>query len=173
MQQESPDPGILARILEPIRSFVGTTRRDAAHTRQYRRERSRLNKQLNERPAGWVGYWSEAYGRVLAKTFERYPPFEQPVGEMLASTPRPFQEALDPVASAAEPTDRTGARLPWRWARSLTHDLLGVAGAVAGGMAAALVLSSIGVSLLGLPPFTVERSDIPPAPPPLPRIVPP
>ncbi len=107
----------------------------------------------SRRPKGWAGHWSAIYNETLRRTFERYPPYPFPIGELIANAPRPFEEALEPAASAAEPTDRSGARLPWRWWRSATYDLFGVTGLVVGILSAAAVAASMLVSALNLPPL--------------------
>lgn len=105
-----------------------------------------------QRPAGWIGHWSEHYGRVLSRALTQNPPFDRPVRVVLADAPRPLQEALDPVVSVAEPQDRDGRKLAWRWDRSLTADLLGPIGVVLGSLTLAAVLFSTAVDLLDLPP---------------------
>jgi hypothetical protein len=105
------------------------------------------------RPAGWVGHWSTQYGRVLAYTLTEDPPFQQPVREVIASAPQPLREALDPVASAAEPADRDGRRLSWRWARSTTADLFGRFGVALGCVSAAIMIWTIVAPRLDLPPL--------------------
>src|SRR5262249_14832227 len=63
------------------------------------------------RPTDWTGYWSA----------------------------RPLQEALDPVASRAEPTDRDGRPARWRLSRSPLFALLRPAGLEVGALALAVV----------------------------------
>jgi len=106
------------------------------------------------RPQGWTGRWSARYGRIFTRTLGRYPPFERTEREMLESVPRPMNEALDPVVSSAELTDREGRRLPWALERSAAYDLLGWPGIMIGAALLAVVAFSLAARLLGLPPLT-------------------
>jgi hypothetical protein len=109
------------------------------------------------RPDGWVGHWSKRYGQVLARTFGARPPLDASAQELVAYVPHPFSEALDPLASAAEPVDRDGRVLTWRWERSVTRDLLGVSG-VALGIAGLLVIAALTLLRLAGPPPTATPS---------------
>jgi hypothetical protein len=111
------------------------------------------------RPAGWSGHWSARYGRVFTRALERYPPFHRSEREMLDSVPRPMNEALDPVASSAEPTDREGRRLPWTPARSMTWDLLGWLGIAIGAVLLSVVACSLAARVFGLPPLIPQRQE--------------
>jgi hypothetical protein len=106
------------------------------------------------RPAGWRGHWSVRYGEVLARTLRIYPPDWPPQDELVAAIPRPLQEALDPVASLAEPTDRDGKLLRWRLPRSAAFDLFGPLGLIVGTLALAVVTLWLAIPLFGLPPLT-------------------
>jgi len=119
-------------------------------------------RDFGKRPSGWLGHWSVQYGKVLAGTIRVYPPFSQIQGELLAGIPRPLHEALDPVASTAEPMDRDGKLLAWRLTRSATFDLLGPVGIVIGALALAIVAFSIAVPLLNLPPLTAPTQELQP-----------
>lgn len=75
--------------------------------------------------------------------------------------------AADPLAAVrSEPRDRSGRRLPWRWERSLSRDLLGHYGLVAAG--AAVVIAAI-ASIVPPPPMVpvdragpIVKSAVPP-----------
>ena len=108
---------------------------------------------LAERPPGWAGHWSARYGQVLARTLNLEPPFAWSQTEMLGAIPRPLREALDPVASVAEPMSRNGKLVAWRLARSVILDLFGPIGLVIGALAIAIVAFTIAVPRLGLPPL--------------------
>ena len=118
------------------------------------------------RPAGWSGHWSARYGRFFSRTLERYPPFDRSEREMLDSVPRPMNEALDPVASSAEPTDREGRRLPWTLAGSTTYDLLGWPGIAIGVVLLSAVAFSLAARVSNLPPLTppAQQQQRPPNP---------
>jgi hypothetical protein len=114
---------------------------------------------FGERPTGWFGHWSARYGEVFARTIYLSPPFEQPQNELLAGMPHPFDEALDPVASVAEPADRDGKLPAWRLTRSPVFDLFGPVGLVIGGLAFALVCFNMAIPLLNLPPLMAPRLE--------------
>lgn len=96
------------------------------------------------RPAGWSGWWSERYARLLARTFALDPPLDATATEMfLEDAPPLFRETLDPSVSAAEPIDRDGNPLPWRYERSLVRDIMGTRGFVFAGIGLAIALSAI------------------------------
>jgi hypothetical protein len=110
------------------------------------------------RPDGWVGRWSKRYGQVLARTFGARPPLDASMQELVAYAPYPFSEALEPLASAAEPVDREGHALAWRWERSVTRDLLGVSG-VALGIAGLLLIAALMLLRFAGPPPKSTTTD--------------
>lgn len=118
------------------------------------------------RPEGWSGRWSARYGRIFSRTLERYPPFDRSEREMLDSVPRPMHEALDPVASGAEPTDREGRRLPWTPAESMTYDLLGWPGIAIGAVLLSVVAFWLAARVSNLPSLTppAPEQQLPPNP---------
>jgi hypothetical protein len=144
------------------------------------RTRSSATQSVWARPDGWVGYWSERYGRVLARTFALRPPLDASMQEFVAYVPRPFQEALDPLASMGESTDRDGRAAPWRWHRSVTRDLLGPAGVTVGIAGLFLVLALAAFTLVGAKPTTIQPDNskagqtapklTPLEPPPIPNV---
>jgi hypothetical protein len=73
---------------------------------------------------------------------------------------------LDPLAppNRAEPIDRKGRLLPWRWDRSLTRDILGPYGLILG--AVALLATVLGHALPeGQPLIVTAPVETPPPPP--------
>jgi outer membrane biosynthesis protein TonB len=122
---------------------------------------------LAERPPGWTGYWSVRYGQVLARTLNLEPPFTRSQTEILGAIPRPLREALDPVASVAEPLNRDGKLVAWRLARSAILDLFGPVGLVIGALALAIAVFTTAVPRLGLPPLMAPAAapQQPPAQP--------
>jgi hypothetical protein len=145
---DAPDDirAAVARFFGPLREAIEQTERDL----QTRIKRAAA---LAERPPGWAGHWSARYGQVLARTLNLEPPFTRSQSEMLGAIPRPLREALDPVASVAEPVDRDGKLVAWRLARSAILDLFGPIGLVLGALALAIVAFTIAVPRLGLPPL--------------------
>jgi hypothetical protein len=143
--------GVLRRAIGALRHAI-----DALRTATGRRESA---ASYAERPPGWTGHWSARYGAVLARTLELAPPITASQSETLAAIPRPLHEALDPVASLAEPTDRAGKAARWRLTRSALFDLLGPAGLTVGALVAAAVALKLVIALFGLPRLA--------APPPL------
>lgn len=145
-----------------------------ARKRVERRRQERLARNagpdFGRRPPGWIGHWSARYGEVLARTINLNPPYTQTQSELLAEIPQPMREALDPVASVAEPMDRDGKLRAWRFARSAIFDFFGPIGIVVGVLAFAVVTFATAVRLLGLPPLMAAKSDLtkPTAPPPTP-----
>ena len=80
------------------------------------------------------------------------------VWDPLLTAPDPSTSyVMDPLAisNRAEPVDRYGRALPWRWGRSLTRDLLGRYGPIVGSVA--LLISVLGHGFLVSPP----RGDMP------------
>jgi hypothetical protein len=117
---------------------------------------------FGKRPSGWLGHWSARYGEVLARTINLYPPFGQAQSEVLSAIPQPMREALDPVASVAEPMDRDGKLVAWRLTRSAAFDLLGPTGIVVGALALAFAAFSIAVPLFNLPPLMAPEQELQP-----------
>ena len=117
--------------------------------------------QFASRPPGWTGHWSVRYGEVLARTLKVYPPYWPRQQELLAAIPRPLQEALDPVASPAEPTDRDGNLLRWRLTRSAVLDFFGPLGLIVGALSLGIAALWIAIPLAGLPPLTAPAGSPP------------
>lgn len=94
------------------------------------------------RPRGWLGWWSERYARVIARSLPSPRPYDAAslADQLAAAAPLPFAEALDAVASVAEPRDREGQLLPWHFAQSATLDLFGGWGVIFGALTVGLVI---------------------------------
>jgi hypothetical protein len=161
--KDAPDDtrAAVARFFAP---FVKAWRRANEQTERDRETRLKRAADLAERPLGWAGHWSARYRQVLARTLNLEPPFTRSQTEMLGAIPRPLREALDPVASVAEPMDRDGTLVAWRLARSAILDLLGPIGLVIGAIAIAIVAFTIAVPRLGLPPLMAPAAAPQPAP---------
>jgi hypothetical protein len=143
------------------RFFAPFTKAWRKANEQNKRERQTRLKQaavLAERPPGWAGHWSARYGQVLARTLKFEPPFTRSQNEMLGAIPRPLREALDPVASVAEPVDRDGNLVARRLARSAILDLFSPIALVFGVLVFAIVAFTIAVPRLGLPPLTAPAA---------------
>jgi hypothetical protein len=155
---EKPAVSLVSRLwvsIDSLRKFL----------REFTQTRSEANTRavdFGKRPSGWLGHWSVRYGELLARTVNLYPPFRQAQSELLSGIPQPMHEALDPVASVAEPMDRDGKLVAWRLTRSTTFDLLGSIGIVAGALAFAIVAFSIAVPLLKLPPLLTPKQELQP-----------
>jgi hypothetical protein len=152
---------------ETIRSIVTLSWDPLGIRERVRDYRARVRAfDPENRPEGWSGHWSARYGRIFSRTLERYPPFDRSEREMLDSVPRPMNEALDPVASSAEPTDREGRRLPWTPAGSMTYDLLGWPGIAIGAVLLSVVAFSMAVRVSNLPSLTppAQQQLLPPSP---------
>ena len=101
-----------------------------------------------DRPPGWLGWWSKRYARVIARSLGSPLPYgATALADQLAATPPlPFAEALDPLASDAEPRDRDGRLLPWHLERSATFDLFGYWGVMFGALTVGLVILTFAIS---------------------------
>lgn len=143
------------------RFFAPLTKAWREANEQNKRDRQTRLKQaavLAERPPGWAGHWSARYGQVLARTLKLEPPFTRSQSEMLGAIPRPLREALDPVASVAEPMDRDGKLVARRLARSAILDLFSPIALVFGALVLAIVAFTIAVPRAGLPPLTAPAA---------------
>ncbi len=89
------------------------------------------------RPEGWRGHWSRRYALALERAFGIRQPLDASLTADIAAATTFTRAALEPLPSGAEPADREGQPLPWRWERSLARDMLWPWGA---GVAAASVL---------------------------------
>jgi hypothetical protein len=157
MPEQQEPTGSGSGAAAAVRSFLSSAASALVRPFDGSRFKPEVRSDPSRRPAGWAGHWSTEYGAVLARTLATDPPFERPTRDVLASAPQPLRETLDPAASTAESTDRDGRRLPWRWVRSATHDLLGPYGVVLGGLTVAIVLSALILTRLDLPPLLLSR----------------
>lgn len=149
---DAPDE-IRAAVARFFAPFVKAWREVNEQTERDLQTRVKREAALAERPPGWAGHWSARYGQVLARTLNLEPPFTGSQSEMLGAIPRPLREALDPVASVAEPRHRDVKLVAWRLARSAILDLFGPIGLVLSALALAIVAFTIAVPRLGLPPL--------------------
>jgi hypothetical protein len=132
---------------------------------------TRVSSAVWARPAGWSGWWSVRYARLFARTFGLSPPFDAVVVEQILANDPPFlfPEALDAIGSPAEPADRRGNQLPWRYERSLVRDILGTRGLAFGGIGMAIALSSVLLLQLN-PPAAIKTPALDNIAPPKPEL---
>jgi hypothetical protein len=95
-----------------------------------------------------LGWWSKRYARVIARSLGSPLPYGATAlaNQLAAAPPLPFAEALDPVASDAEPRDRDGRVLPWHLERSAAFDLFGYWGLMFGALTVGLVILNFAIS---------------------------
>ena len=107
-----------------------------------------LAPSFRDRPPGWLGWWSKRYARVIARSLGSPLPYGATAlaNQLAAAAPLPFAEALDPMASDAEPRDRDGRLLPWHLERSATFDLFGYWGVMFGALTVGLVILNFAIS---------------------------
>jgi hypothetical protein len=86
----------------------------------------------------------------------------QSQSELLSGIPQPMCEALDPVASMAEPKNRDGKVLASRVKNSVMLDLIGPVGIAVGALSLALLGFNIAIPLLNLPPLMAPQQGRPP-----------
>ena len=85
--------------------------------------------------------------------------------ELLSAIPQPMREALDPVASDAEPMDRDGRLVAWRLMRSAMLDLFGPVGVTIGALVLSATAFNLAIQRLDLPPFLASKQEkqVPPS----------
>jgi hypothetical protein len=157
-----PSTDRIRAVLERVVEWFSRVLPEAVNTKPEAKNPDTPAFDLRKRPSGWLGHWSVQYGRVLVRTINLYPPFGEVQSEVLSTIPKPMREALDPVASVAEPMDRDGRLVAWRLTRSSAFDLFGPIGLVVGALVLAIVGFNIAVSLLSLPPLMAQRQAPPP-----------
>ena len=120
---------------------------------------------FRKRPPGWLGHWSTRYGEVLGRSLNLAPPFMLAQNELLSAIPQPMREALDSVASDAEPMDRDGRLVAWRLMRSAMLDLFGPVGVTIGALVLSATAFNLAIQRLDLPPFLASKQEkqVPPS----------
>src|SRR6266478_7344155 len=83
----------------------------------------------------------------------------------ISAIPEPMREALDPVASDAEPMDRDGRLVAWRLMRSAMLDLFGPVGVTIGALVLSATAFNLAIQRLDLPPFLASKQEkqVPPS----------